>query len=152
MAWTGMRPLATSWPPERRTAAANGAAQVFSKTSSAAEVPGSSAAPASSTSSSDEQARGGALEDRQLGHLAAEVGQLEAGDGAVLGLGDEGEVEDPDQAAVDQVDQVRRRLAVGLAAGPLDQQVIDRSHLTEVVAVQAGPFVVAKTSPIGALR
>ncbi len=30
IAWTGIRPLATSWPPERRTAEANGAAQAFS--------------------------------------------------------------------------------------------------------------------------
>ena len=58
------------------------------------------------------------------------------GDGAVLALGDEGEVEDPDQAAVDQLDQVRRDLAVGLAAGPLDQHVVDRAHLVDVVAVQ----------------
>ena len=29
-AWTGMWPAATSWPPERRSAAANGAAQTFS--------------------------------------------------------------------------------------------------------------------------
>ena len=132
-----MRPLATSWPPERRTALANGAAQVFSKTSSAAEVPGSSALAGLADVVVGEQPRGGALEDGQLGHVAAEVGDLEAGDGAVLALGDEGEVEDADQAAVDQVDQVRRHLAVRLAARPLDQEVIDRSHLTEVVAVQS---------------
>ncbi len=39
-AWTGIRPLATSCPPERRTAEPNGAAQVF-PTSTAAELPGS---------------------------------------------------------------------------------------------------------------
>jgi uncharacterized integral membrane protein len=61
-----MRPLATSWPPERRTAVAKGAAQAFSKTSSAAEV---------------------------------------SADAPVLVLGDEDEVEDPDQAAVDEDDQ-----------------------------------------------
>ena len=131
-----MRPLATSWPPERRTALAKGAAQVFSKTSRAAEVPGSKAPAASSMSSSESSPGSGALEDHQLRHLATEVGDLQPGDGAVLGLGDEGEVEDPDQPAVDQVDQVGRHLAVGLAARPLDQQVVDRSHLIEVIPVQ----------------
>jgi hypothetical protein len=38
-AWIGIRPLATSWPPDRRTAEPNGAAHVFSQTST-----GSSAA------------------------------------------------------------------------------------------------------------
>ena len=47
-----MRPLATSWPPERRTAEANGAAQRFSQTSTAAELPGSIAAATAVTSSS----------------------------------------------------------------------------------------------------
>src|SRR5436305_2864412 len=40
-AWAGMRPLATSWPPDRRTAEANGAAQLLSYTSTAATLPGS---------------------------------------------------------------------------------------------------------------
>ena len=40
MAWTGMRPLATSWPPDSRRARAMGAAQRFSQTSTAALVPG----------------------------------------------------------------------------------------------------------------
>ena len=30
IAWMGIRPLAISWPPERRAADANGAAQTFS--------------------------------------------------------------------------------------------------------------------------
>ena len=52
MAWTGRRPLATSWPPDFRSATATGAAQRFSHTSTAADVPGSSAAAASWMSSS----------------------------------------------------------------------------------------------------
>ena len=51
MAWTGIRPLATSWPPLRRTATANGAAQTFSYIRIPAELPGSRTAVASSTSS-----------------------------------------------------------------------------------------------------
>ena len=52
IAWAGMRPLVTSWPPDRRTAEPNGAAHVFSHTSTAAELPGSSTLPISSTSDS----------------------------------------------------------------------------------------------------
>ena len=52
MAWTGRRPLATSWPPDLRSATATGAAQRFSHTRTAAEVPGSRAAAASWRSSS----------------------------------------------------------------------------------------------------
>src|SRR3954462_4133284 len=44
MAWIGIRPLAMSWPPERRAAEANGAAQRFSKMSTPAVLPGSIAA------------------------------------------------------------------------------------------------------------
>jgi hypothetical protein len=48
--WTGIRPLATTWPPARRSATAKGAAQTFSYTSTPAELPGSSAFAASSMS------------------------------------------------------------------------------------------------------
>ena len=51
MAWTGIRPLATSRPPDLRSATATGAAQVFSQIRIAADVPGASAAPASWKSS-----------------------------------------------------------------------------------------------------
>ena len=135
-----MRPLATSWPPERRTAAGEGRGPGVLEDEQGGRGAGLQRAAGLVDVVVGEQPRGGALEDRQLGHLAAEVGDLEAGDRAVLGLGDEGEVEDPDQPAVDQVDQVRRHLAVGLAARPLDQDVVDRSHLIEVVAVQAESF------------
>ena len=47
----GSRPLATSWPPERRRATATGAAQRFSHTSTAADVPGSRTLAASCRSS-----------------------------------------------------------------------------------------------------
>ena len=51
-AWIGIRPLATSWPPERRTADAKGAAHTFSQTSTAAELSGSSASATLTMSSS----------------------------------------------------------------------------------------------------
>ena len=51
MAWIGIRPLAMSWPPERRAADANGAAHRFSKMSTPAVLPGSIAAARWSTSS-----------------------------------------------------------------------------------------------------
>ena len=47
-----MRLLVTSWPPDLRTAAPNGTAQVFSHTSTAAALPGFSTAPISSMSDS----------------------------------------------------------------------------------------------------
>jgi hypothetical protein len=52
-----------------------------------------------------------------------------------------GEVENPDQPAVNQFDQVRRHLAVRLATRPLDEDVVDRSHLVELFDAQAVPFV-----------
>ena len=39
-AWVGIRPLASSSPPDRRIAEPNGAAHVFSQTSTAAALPG----------------------------------------------------------------------------------------------------------------
>ena len=51
IAWMGIRPLAISWPPERRAAAANGAAHRFSQMSTPAVVPGSIAAARCATSS-----------------------------------------------------------------------------------------------------
>ena len=90
-----MRPLATSWPPPRRTALANG----------------------------------GALEDAELGDGAADLGDVDPRYRAVLALGDESQVDDPDDAAVDEVDQVRDRLAGRLPALPLDQHVVDRADL-----------------------
>ena len=102
-------------------------------------MPGSSALAASSGVVLGEQAGGGALEVRECLDLVAEVGDLQPGDVAVLVLGDEGQVDDPDQPPVDEVDQVRRGLAVRLAAGPLDDQVVDRAHLVEL-PVQTGSF------------
>src|ERR1035441_6773916 len=45
IAWMGIRPLAISWPPERRAADANGAAHRFSQMSTPAVLPGSLADP-----------------------------------------------------------------------------------------------------------
>jgi len=70
----------------------------------------------------------------KLGGVAAEIGELQRLDGPILTLRQEGEVEDPDQAAVDEVDQVWRDLPFRLLAGPLDQHVVDRPHL-DVIGV-----------------
>ena len=110
-----MRPLATSWPPERRTAPANGAAQVFSKTSRAAEVPGSSAPPASAMSSSESSPEA-APSKIASSALAADVGQLPTGDGAASPLAMKARSR-IHQAALDQLDQVRGHLAVGWRPG-----------------------------------
>jgi hypothetical protein len=90
----------------------------------------------------DEQGGGGAgLEG--AGRLV-DVGDLQAGDGAVLGLGQEGEVEDPDQAAVGQVEEMRHRLSGRLPSGPLDQHAIDRPHLSQVIVAQARSSLLTK--------
>ena len=94
-AWVGIRPLASSSPPDVRTAEPNGAAQVFSQTSTAAAVPGSSVAPISSILLG-EQDREVALERAQLADLAVVgIAQLGRHDRAVFGLHDHHQVEHP---------------------------------------------------------
>jgi hypothetical protein len=73
MAWIGMRPPAISWPPARRAAEANGAAQVFSQTRIPATLPGSIAAAKWTTSSVEvvdlkgfDRSVRGLLEDQQV--------------------------------------------------------------------------------------
>ena len=129
MAWIGIRPLATSCPPERRSATANGAAQRFSHTSTPATVPGSSAVGGLLEVVRTEQAGRGALELREPFPIG-ELGEVERAHGAVLALGQEREVEDADQAAIDQVQQQRHDLARDrLVAVPLEHHIVDRSQL-----------------------
>ena len=76
-----------------------------------------------------QQARGGALE---LGERVAEVRQLGRIDGAVLVLGDERDVEDPDDASFHEVHEQRCRLALRLSPRPFDDDVVDRAHLLQL--------------------
>ena len=75
IAWIGIRPLAISWPPDRRAADANGAAHRFSQMSTPAVLPGSMAAARCSTSSAANSSAQLGLECLQLAELA-DVGQL----------------------------------------------------------------------------
>jgi hypothetical protein len=61
--------------------------------------------------------RGRALEDRESLHLVAEIGDLQSGDRPVLALAEGDEVEDSDQAAVDEVEQMRATSPVGWRPG-----------------------------------
>ena len=116
MAWTGMRPLATSWPPDRRSATARGAAQRFSHTRTMADAPGCSAAPASLRSCCVEQPRGRAVERGEAGAGRAEVGELHRRDRPVRRLREERDVEHADDAAVDEVEDHLGGLARDAAA------------------------------------
>ena len=91
------------------------------------EVPGSSASPAVADVVVGEQPRGHSLEDLELLDLLAEIGDLEARDRAVVALRDEGEVQDADQPAVDEVEQQRRGLAVGCWSGAATPRSDSRS-------------------------
>src|SRR6478752_3058243 len=82
-----------------------------------------------------EQSRRGALEDRQLQlPVAVDVADVDRVDGPVRVLGDEGEVQDADQPALDEVEQDREALPRHPAPRELDHDVVDRTHQIEVVA------------------
>ena len=117
MACTGMRPLATSWPPDRRTATATGAAQRFSQMSTAADVPARARSrpprgpPRRACPTTRPRTR-----RRRRPRSGSPISS--AADGAVLALHHEGDVEDADDAAVDEVDHAAappRRSAAGRA-------------------------------------
>ena len=82
-----------------------------------------------------EHPRRRALEDRQV-ELAVrvEVPQLDGLHRAVGATRDELEVEDPDQAPVDQIDQRRESRTGHLVARELDDQIADRSHRLSLVS------------------
>ena len=90
-----MRPLAINWPPERRAAAANGAAHSFSQMSTPAVLPGSIAAARCSTSSSAKQLRQLGLDSLKLSELV-DIGKLRCLDRTVLGLGQDQYVDHAD--------------------------------------------------------
>ena len=126
----GIRPLAMSWPPERRAAAANGAAHRFSQMSTPAVLPGSIAAARCSTSSSASSSASSASSASQLAELA-DVGELHRLDGTVVGLGEDQNVDHADDAAVDQCEQLGDHVAgeVARSRRELDDCVVDRTQL-----------------------
>ena len=137
-----MRPLATSWPPERRSATATGAAQRFSQTSTAAD-------------GARLERRGRLLQvvlaeqagrrPRELGEgpaLVRLLGEVPSAHRPVGVLDEERDVEDPDDAAIDEVQQQRHHLAGHrLVAGPLQHHVVDRAHLIELLFAHDDSFV-----------
>ena len=107
---------------------------VLEHDSTAAAAPGSRALPASSRSSSpsspDDAPSNTAKSSLPSPSKSAISYRATV---AVLVLADEHQVEDADQPAVDEVHEERRGLALGLAVRKLDDQVIDRAHLLEVM-------------------
>ena len=83
-----------------------------------------------------DQTRRRALEDGEIElAVAVEVGDRDARNRSVGALLDEREVDDPDDAPVDQVDEVGEALAGQLVrVRELDDQIVDRAHLVDVVA------------------
>src|SRR5258705_67631 len=81
-----------------------------------------------------EQSRGSALEDGKV-ELAVviEIAQLDGADRAVRVARDEHEVEDADQATVDEVDEDRESFTGHLVPGKLNDQIADRSHRIRLV-------------------
>ena len=132
MAWVSMWPRATSWPPALWTAVANGTVHRFSNTISRPVLPGWRAAAAAAASSSDnspDDAPASAPSAPTCSGLSSDGRQRVV---VVVGALDQDQrVEDPDEAAIDQVEQGRHQATVEVLAG-LDEQPIDRPGLLDV--------------------
>ena len=118
-AFTGILPVATSCAPLCRSAVANGAAHVFSYTINAAEQPGSIAFPASSRSSSPSNPDEAPSKIVSCGSPStAKSWRSRPTIVPSVPFFHEGQVEDPDQAAVDEIHEVGNASPVGcLSAG-----------------------------------
>ena len=108
MAWIGIRPVATSWPPDRRAAAANGAAQQFSQTSTP-DGPGLHGRREMLDVFFGED-RGETGLDRSQIVERVEIVDLHRFDGAGI-LAQDQDVEDADRAGVDERSERRGHLA-----------------------------------------
>ena len=128
----GIRPLAISWPPERRAADANGAAHRFSQMSTPAVLPGSMAAARCSTSSAANSSASCAS-TACSSPSSLDVGELRRLDGAVLVLGEDQDVDHADRSGVDQREQLCGHLAgeVARSRWELDDEVVDGAELIE---------------------
>jgi hypothetical protein len=130
MAWIGMRPVATSWPPARRIADANGAAHEFSQTNTPAMLPGSIASAIAATSSSASSSA--TFECAELPDLTVvEVGQLERLVRSVGVLAHDEQVEHAHEPALNKLVQRRCHLPreLALPSRELDHHVVDRPIL-----------------------
>src|SRR4249919_2593169 len=86
-----------------------------------------------------QQARRGPLEHGEV-ELAVlvQVGDGDAPNRSVQLFFDEGQIEEPDDASVDEVDEQREAFPGHSAAGELDHQIVDRTHFFKIVHVN--PF------------
>src|SRR3954453_3419648 len=79
-----------------------------------------------------EESAGGAVELAPATAAAVDLADVQRRDGAVLALHQERDVEDPDDAAVDEVDDQRHRFTGVLPARPLDHDVGDGAQQIEL--------------------
>ena len=88
-----------------------------------------------------------AVEERRLEHLhAVHVDLGEGRDGAVVVLAEEHEIEDPDDASVDEVDEQGEGLPGHPIGREREDDVVDRAELVEVGGLLE---VCGHVSPIG---
>ena len=122
----GIRSWASTCPADPRTASAKRSAQVFSHTIMAADVSFGRSAATSSTSASLTSPPDLALEDSKAWATSESrspsSNQPTSPDGV---LGHEQQVEEPNDAVLDQFGQRRHDVAVELVAGELDHDVFD---------------------------
>ena len=133
MAWIGIRPEATSWPPARRAAEANGAAHVFSHTSTPAVLPFSIASARWATSSaarisaiSPSNARSSSTSSRSSISNASIVPSSS--------LCRISRSSSPNRAGLDERGQLGRHLPgeVALPSRKLHDEVVHRTQLVDV--------------------
>ena len=122
----GMRPFAISWPPERRAAEANGAAQRFSQIKTPAVLPGSIAAARLHDVVGCEELGEIGFDGLELAEFF-DVRQFHRINGAVVVLGQDEDVDDADRPCVDERDQLFRHLAgeVACSGREFDDEVVD---------------------------
>ena len=134
MAWIGILPLAMSWPPARRAAEANGAAQRFSKTIAPAQLPLSIDAARLATSSADRISAISPSSARRSSTVSRSSISIRL-ENAVAVLVDDQQVEEPDRAVLDEGGEFGRHLTgeVGAVGRELDDEVVDRAELIEFV-------------------
>src|SRR6266516_2749889 len=127
----GIRPLAINWPPERRAADANGAAQMFSQMRTPAVLPGSMAAARCSTSSSANSSA--SCFSSACSSPSSPTSESSIGYGAVLILDQDQCVDHSDGSGVDQSEQLFSHLAgeVARSGWKLDHEVVNRAEFVE---------------------
>ena len=112
-----------------RRAETNGPAQVFSYSSMATAFPAPTSEALSARSSSSSRPDSTPANTARSSSPSPSRSVISTAVNAVLGHHGDPQVEDPDDPALDEVDQRRQRLALELRSGELHGQVVDGSHV-----------------------